>query len=79
MADRLPRQRTAEHGDPLTQASFLNGDSMPKTIIPVIATLWVILAVIGAWSTIAFAIAVLAAVVLGTYLLASAVTGPGNR
>lgn len=50
---------------------------MPKTIIPVIAALWLALAAIGAWSTIAFALAVLAALMLGTYLLASAVTGPG--
>ncbi|QQZ17252.1 MULTISPECIES: hypothetical protein [Rhodococcus] len=55
---------------------------MPKTIIPmipIIAALWFVLAAIGAWSTVAFAIAALAAVVLGCYLLASAVVGSGNR
>jgi hypothetical protein len=55
---------------------------MPKTIIPIIpvvAALWLVLAAIGAWSTIAFAIAALAAVVLGCYLLANAVTGAGHR
>jgi hypothetical protein len=55
---------------------------MPKTIIPIIpvvASLWLALAAIGAWSTIAFAIAALAVVVLGCYLLASAVAGSGHR
>ncbi|WP_009472578.1 hypothetical protein [Rhodococcus sp. JVH1] len=49
---------------------------MPKTIIPVIGALWLALAAIGAWSTIAFAIAAPVAVLLGTYLPANAVTGP---
>ena len=55
---------------------------MPKTIIPIIpvvAALWLVLAAIGAWSTIAFTIAALITVVLGCYLLASAVTGPRHR
>ncbi|MFD6059340.1 hypothetical protein [Rhodococcus wratislaviensis] len=52
---------------------------MPKTGIPVIGALWPALAAIGAWSPIAFAIAAPAAVLLGTYLLANAVTGPGDR
>ncbi|MBA8959193.1 putative membrane protein [Rhodococcus percolatus] len=56
--------------------------SMPKTIIPIIpvaAALWLVLAALGAWSTVAFAVAALAAVVSGTYLLASAVTGARHR
>ncbi|MDJ0417510.1 hypothetical protein [Rhodococcus opacus] len=52
---------------------------MPKTIIPTVAALWLVLAALAAWNTVAFAIASLAAVVLGCYLLASAVTGPRHR
>ncbi|WP_179443476.1 MULTISPECIES: hypothetical protein [unclassified Rhodococcus (in: high G+C Gram-positive bacteria)] len=52
---------------------------MPKTLISVIGALWLTLAAIGAWSTIAFAIAAPAAVLLGTYLLASAVTGSNGH
>ncbi|CAG7627317.1 hypothetical protein ACVH9Z_24810 [Rhodococcus opacus] len=54
---------------------------MPKTIIPIVAALWLVLAALAAWSTIAFAFAVasLATVVLGCYLLSSAVTGPRHR
>ncbi|WP_204164900.1 hypothetical protein [Rhodococcus oxybenzonivorans] len=51
---------------------------MAKPIVPIIAVLWLILAAIGAWSRIAFAFAAMAAVVLGTYLLASAVTRSGG-
>ncbi|ANS27950.1 putative membrane protein [Rhodococcus opacus] len=51
-------------------------DSTPKTIIPIVAALWLVLAALAAWNTVAFAIASLAAVVLGCYLLASAVAGP---
>jgi hypothetical protein len=52
---------------------------MAKPIVPIIAVLWLTLAAIGAWSTIAFAFAAVAAVVVGTYLLASAVTGSSGH
>ncbi|UOT07294.1 hypothetical protein MPY17_16960 [Rhodococcus opacus] len=52
---------------------------MPKTIIPTVAALWLVLAALAAWSTIAFAIAALAAVASGCYLLANAVTGARHR
>ncbi|MDJ0489687.1 hypothetical protein QNA24_25235 [Rhodococcus qingshengii] len=52
---------------------------MPKTIIAIIVAMWLGLAAIGAWNTVAFAIAALAAVASGCYLLANAVTGPRHR
>lgn len=52
---------------------------MPKPIIPTVAALWLVLATLAAWNTLAFAIASLAAIVLGCYLLSSAVTGPRHR
>ena len=52
---------------------------MSKTILPVAVALWLAFAAIGAWNVVAFAVAVLAAVGLGTYLLARAVTEAGQR
>ncbi len=52
---------------------------MPKTLVCLIVALWLILAVVAAWSTIAFAIAVLSSLALGLYLLVDAIVGSNDQ